>query len=94
MPKLKELHQRYKDQGLVLIGVHSDPDAAKMEAAVKENALDFLIAQDGEKKLMKALQGDSFPDYYVIDRSGNVRFADLANAELERAVETLLKEKG
>lgn len=93
MPKLKQLHQRYKDQGLVLIGVHSDPDALKMEMSVKENALDYLIAQDGEGKLMKALHGDSFPDYYIIDRAGNVRVADLANAELERAIETMIKEK-
>ncbi|MCB8932643.1 MAG: redoxin family protein [Fimbriimonadaceae bacterium] len=94
MPHLKELNRRYKDQGLVLIGIHSDPDAAKMKAAVKENGLDYLIAQDGEKKTMRAMHADSFPDYYLIDRSGKLRFADLANAELDRAVEVLLKEKG
>lgn len=93
MPHLKELSRRYQDQGLVLIAVHSDPDEAKMDASVKENGLTYLIAQDGEKKMMKAFQGDSFPDYYLIDRQGKVRFADLANGEIDRAVELLLKEK-
>lgn len=94
MPHLKELYRRTKDQGLVLIGIHSDPDVEKMRAAVKENGLDYPIAQDGAKKTMQAMHADSFPDYYLIDRSGKVRFADLANAELDRAVELLLKEKG
>lgn len=93
MPHLKELHQRYKDQGLVLIGVHSDPDEAKMDASIKENALPYLIALDGDKSIMKAFHADSFPDYYLIDRSGKVRFADLANGDVDKAIAILLKEK-
>jgi len=93
VPHLKELYGRYKDQGLVLIGVHSDADVAKMKAVVTELGINFPIAQDGERKTMKAFHGDSYPDYYVIDRSGKVRFADLANAELDRAVEMLIKER-
>ena len=41
---------------------------------------------------MKAYGGNSYPDYFVIDRKGNLRFADLANAELDKAVELLLAE--
>lgn len=93
MPHLKELYGLYKDQGLVLIGVHSDADVEKMKAVVKELGINFPVAQDGERKTMKAFHGDSYPDYYMIDRSGKVRFADLANAELDRAVEMLIKEK-
>ncbi|GIV03258.1 MAG: hypothetical protein KatS3mg015_2088 [Fimbriimonadales bacterium] len=92
MPHLKELYGRYKDQGLVLLAVHSDPDVAKMKAVVQELKIDYPVAQDGERKTMKAYHGDSFPDYYLIDRSGKVRFADLANADLDKAVEALLKE--
>ena len=36
---------------------------------------------------------DSFPDYYLIDRKGKLRVADLANSDLDRAIEILLKEK-
>lgn len=93
MPHLKELYGRYKDQGLVLIGVHSDPDGAKMRATVKELGMVWPIAFDGQSKTMKAMDADSFPDYYVIDKKGLVRFADLANAEVDRAVGMLIKEK-
>jgi cytochrome c biogenesis protein CcmG, thiol:disulfide interchange protein DsbE len=93
VPKLKELHERYKGQGLVLIAVHSDPDAEKMREAAKSLEMPWLVAQDGERKTMRAYHADSFPDYYLIDRSGKVRFADLANAEVERAVQLLIEEK-
>ncbi len=93
MPKLNELHNRYKDQGLVLIGVHSDPDGDKMAESVKANELTYIIAHDPERNLMKAFECDSYPDYVVIDRKGIVRVVDLANAELERAIDYFIKEK-
>jgi thiol-disulfide isomerase/thioredoxin len=93
MPHLKELLEKNAARGLVVIGVHSDKDAAKMRDVVKELNMTWPIAQDGAAKTFKAYFGDSFPDYYVIDRKGRLRFADLANSELDRAVDMLLKER-
>lgn len=93
VPHVKELIEKYKDKGLVVVGVHSDPDTAKMKAVVSELGMNWIIAQDGEKKTFTAMAGDSFPDYYLIDRKGVLRFADLANAEVDRAVEMLIAEK-
>lgn len=64
-----------------------------MKQVVKELGITWLIAQDGDRKLMDAFHADSFPDYYLIDREGNLRFADIANQEVDRAVEMLIKEK-
>ncbi len=63
-----------------------------MAAFVKEQGIDYPVAADVGAKTVAAFKVDSFPDYYVIDRSGKLRFADLANAELERAITTLLGE--
>lgn len=63
-----------------------------MPAYVKEAKVAFPVAVDTDGKTVGAYAVDSYPDYYVIDRAGNVRFADLANKELERAVKTLLAE--
>ena len=93
MPHLKELYGRYKDQGLVLIGVHSDKKDADGKAMVKELDMNWPIALDGAVATMKSFNCDSYPDYCVIDRKGLVRFCDLSNAEVDRAVEALLKEK-
>ena len=60
----------------------------------RETSAGAKAAEDGGLGLtMKAFRADSFPDYYLIDRSGKLRFADLANSEVERAVELLIKEK-
>ena len=61
---------------------------------VKEQGINYPVAADIDKQTVTAFKVDSFPDYYVIDRTGKLRFADLANAELERAITTLLAEGG
>lgn len=54
--------------------------------------LTWPVALDAEGETVKAFAVDSYPDYYLIDRRGNLRVADLANSELDRAVEILLNE--
>jgi len=90
---LKELHERYKDQGLVLIGVHTERGGENMADFVKNEKIPYPVALDTEGKTIEAFAVDSYPDYYVIDKSGRVRIADLANAELDRVIENLLKEQ-
>jgi thiol-disulfide isomerase/thioredoxin len=92
MPHLKELYAKHKEDGLVVIGVHTTNQGDEMPDYVKEESLPWPVAVDVEKKTVSAFHVDSYPDYYVIDRSGNLRVADLANSELDRVVETLLKE--
>ncbi len=60
---------------------------------VREQGILYPVAIDTEGKTVASFHVDSFPDYYVIDKSGNLRVADLANAELDRVIELLLKER-
>jgi hypothetical protein len=78
---------------LVLIGIHSDPDDEKGKASAKEQEMPWPVAFDGKAATMKAFHCDSFPDYCLIDRKGIVRFCDIANGEIDKAIEALLKEK-
>lgn len=94
MPKLKELQSRYQDQGLVLIGVHTTNGGQEMADYAKEKEIGYPIAIDVKEKTKRAFAVDSYPDYYLIDRAGKLRVADLANSDLERAVEILLAEGG
>ena len=94
MPHMKELHRRYKDQGLVLVGVHTKASGEQMADYVKKEKLKFPVAIDAQGKTVQAYHVDSFPDYYLIDRAGKLRVADLANGDLERVVKVLLKEMG
>lgn len=93
MPHLKELYKKHKAEGLVIIGVHTKNKGDEMPAFVKDKELPWPVAVDVDGKTVKAFAVDSFPDYYLIDRAGKLRVADLANKELDRAVAALLKEK-
>ena len=93
MPGLKDLAARYKDQGLVLIGVHSANGGEQMAGFVEAQGIDYPVAIDRPGKLtVGAFAVDSFPDYYVVDRAGNLRVADLQNGALEATVQALLAE--
>jgi hypothetical protein len=92
VPELNKLHDTYAKDGLVVIGVHSDPDTAKATATVKAEKMKYAVAFDGGA-FMKSVACDSYPDYVLVDRKGIVRVVDLANDETERAVKALLKEK-
>lgn len=91
MPKLNEMHAKYKEKGFVLIGLHSDPKTDEGVAAVTKESMQFPVAFDGGA-WMKKMGCDSFPDYVLIDKRGVTRVVDLANAEIERAVVKLLEE--
>lgn len=92
MPHLKELQKKHEKDGLVILGIHTTNGAEKCAAFVKEQGITWPIATDVEKKTVSAFGIDSFPDYTLIDRSGKVRFNDLANSELDRAIALLLAE--
>jgi hypothetical protein len=94
VPHHKRLVERFGDQGLVLIGVHTKGSAEKMPAFVAAERIGYPVCIDAHERTVSTYQVDSYPDYYVIDRMGDLRVADLANAELERVVEALLEEAG
>lgn len=92
MPHLLEISAKYQDQGLVVIGVHTTSSGDKMAAFVAEQKIPYPVAVDIDNLTTSAFAVDSYPDYYLIDRQGNLRVADLQNAAVDRAIETLLAE--
>ena len=77
----------------MVIGVHTKRSAEKAPGFVKKEKIQYPVAIDHEGKTVKAFRVDSFPDYYLIDRAGKLRVADLKNDDLDRAVKVLLAEK-
>jgi cytochrome c biogenesis protein CcmG, thiol:disulfide interchange protein DsbE len=81
IPKLNKVYASYKGQGLVLIGIHSDPDVAKRDACVKENKIAFPVCQAIGKKSPTEYKIDGYPTYYLIDKKGIIREVDPENLE-------------
>lgn len=93
IPHNNEMAEKYRDEGLLLIGVCHQRGVEKMADTVKDKGMKYASAQDLEGGTVKTYQVDSFPDYYVIDRKGILRVADCQNAKVEEVVQKLLKEE-
>jgi hypothetical protein len=74
--------------------VHTTNGGEKMKDFVEAQGISYPVALDVDSTTTGAFAVDSYPDYYLIDRSGNLRVADIANKDLERAVQVLLAERG
>ncbi|MBG30286.1 MAG: hypothetical protein CMI31_09845 [Opitutae bacterium] len=91
VPHTNDMMKKYAKDGVVIIGVCNKRGAEKMAATVKEHDIQYAVAVDDGTNA--AYHVKSYPDYYVIDRKGILRWADVANSDVEKAVEILLKEQ-
>jgi len=94
LPHNVEMVTKYKDKGLVLIGVH---DAAKgsekMATVAKDKKINYPLSVDDGGKSQKAFHTSFWPTYVVIDRKGVVRAAGLDPEYVEKVVTKLLDKK-
>ncbi len=93
VPKMNELARKYADKGVVLVGVCHQKGAEKMAATVKDRGIEYPVCIDATGRTNQAYVVDSYPDYYLVDRQGRLRGADVSTAGLEKAIEALLAEK-
>ena len=92
VPHTNELQKKYADRGVVFIGVCAVRGGEKMADTVKKHNIQYAVALDTGGTI-NAYMADSFPDYYIIDRKGNLRWGDIVNKDVEKAIEALLAEK-
>ena len=64
-----------------------------MLKTMKELGMSWPIYLDADKSVMKRYHGDAYPSYYLIDRKGVLRIADIDDPDLGKAVAKLIKEK-
>ena len=93
VPHTNELMEKYQNDGLVIIGVCNTRGAEKMADTAKAKGIKYPIAADVGGKTDDAYKVNSYPDYYFIDRAGNLRIADCKNGNVEDAIKALLAEK-
>lgn len=93
VPKHNELINKYRKDGLVIIGICSTLGGEAIKKAVEDNDINYPVCIDIENRTNTAYAPNGYPDYYIIDRAGKLRIADCANSTLEAAVKALLSEK-
>jgi cytochrome c biogenesis protein CcdA/thiol-disulfide isomerase/thioredoxin len=100
LPSVRGWASRYRDDGLVVVGVHSpefafERDTANVERALRRMGLDFPIAIDNDFAIWKAWSNQYWPTLYLVDAQGRVRWRHVgegAYPETEQAIRRLLDE--
>jgi len=102
IPYVRAWAEKYKDQGLVVIGVHSpefafEKNIANVRNAVSDLKIDYPVAIDNNFAIWRAFKNQYWPAHYFIDANGNIRhhhFGEGNYAASERVIQQLLAEAG
>lgn len=92
-PIVNKVAQRYKDRGLVVIGVNTSDNEQKARAWAAQRGLSFPIVFDANDATARAYGVENLPTLVVVSRSGNiiaVRTGMTDDAELEALVKQAL----
>ncbi|MEP7041955.1 MAG: cytochrome c biogenesis protein DipZ [Dokdonella sp.] len=102
LPYLRAWADKYKDRGLVVIGVHApefafEHDVDNIRRAATEFKIDYPIAVDNDYSIWRAFHNEYWPAHYFIDAKGRIRhhhFGEGEYAQSERIIQQLLAEAG
>lgn len=94
LPFLREWHEKYEDDGLVILGLHAPEFAfekvpANVQEAVEGFELEYPIALDNEFSTWRAYNNRYWPAKYFIDREGNLRHTHFGEGEYEESEEVI-----
>ncbi|MDE1920198.1 MAG: cytochrome c biogenesis protein DipZ [Candidatus Omnitrophica bacterium] len=102
LPHLTAWYKRYKNDGLVIVGVHTPEFAFEHKTqnvanAIKQFGITYPVAQDNDYKTWQAYQNEYWPAEYLIDAQGQIRYVHFGEGHYDRtqeAIRVLLKENG
>jgi thiol-disulfide isomerase/thioredoxin len=102
LPYIRAWAEKYKDQGLVVIGVHApefsfEKNLSNVRRAVKDMKIDYPVAVDNEHHIWRGFSNQYWPALYFIDAQGRVRhhqFGEGSYEQSEMIIQQLLVEAG
>jgi cytochrome c biogenesis protein CcdA/thiol-disulfide isomerase/thioredoxin len=102
LPYVKAWAEKYRDQGLVVIGVHApefafERDVDNVRKAARDLGVTYPIAIDNNFAIWRAFSNRFWPAHYFVDGQGRVRFQHFGEGEYARSeavIQQLLRENG
>lgn len=102
LPYVRAWSEKYRDHGLVAIGVHSpefpfEHEVEKVRPALGAMGIDYPIAMDNDFAVWRAFDNNAWPALYFIDAEGRIRHHHLGEEDYERServIQELLAEAG
>ncbi len=102
LPYVKAWAAKYRDQGLVVIGVHApefafERDPANVRKAIRDLGIDYPVAIDNNYAIWRGFDNQYWPAHYFVDAQGRVRYHHFGEgnyARSEQVIQQLLVEAG
>jgi cytochrome c biogenesis protein CcdA/thiol-disulfide isomerase/thioredoxin len=102
IPYVRAWADKYRDHGLVVIGVHSpefafERNVSNVKSAIATLKIGYPVAIDNDYKIWRAFENQYWPAHYFIDADGKVRhhhFGEGEYEESERIIQKLLVDAG
>src|SRR5262249_1159116 len=102
LPYVRAWAAKYKDQGLVVIGVHTpefdfEKEVANVRWAVRDMDMDFPVAVDRDYAVWRAFRNEYWPALYFVDARGHIRHHHFGEEDYQRSeqvIQQLLTEAG
>ena len=102
LPYIEGWADKYKDAGLVVIGVHTpefafEKERANVEKAVHDLKITYPVSIDSNYTIWRAFNNEYWPAHYFIDGKGRIRYHHFGEGEYEQSedvIRELLKQNG
>src|SRR5262249_35750 len=102
IPYIRAWAEKYRDHGLVVIGVHApefafERNVDNVKNAIKTLKIDYPVAIDNENKIWRSFENEYWPAHYFIDGKGKVRdhhFGEGEYGESEHIIQRMLTDAG
>ena len=101
LPYITAWNEKYADDGLLVIGIHSpefefEKDPHNVEMAVDKNGITYPVVLDNDMKTWKAFENRYWPRKYIADHEGFIRYDHIgegAYEQTEKVIQQLLEER-
>lgn len=100
LPYVRAWAEKYKDQGLVVVGVHTpefafEKNADNIRQAIARFGITYPVAVDNDFRIWRAFRNSYWPALYFVDAQGRIRhshFGEGDEKQSERVIQDLLAE--
>ena len=96
LPHVTELYAKYRDRGLVVVGVHTpefpfERSASNVQAALKRHGISYPVAQDNDSQTWNAWHNQYWPAQYIVDQNGKIVYQHDGEGQYEQIDRTIAR---
>ena len=90
LPHVTALYAKYRDRGLVVVGIHTpefpfERSASNVQTALKRHGITYPVAQDNDSQTWNAYRNRYWPAQYIVDQNGKIVFQHDGEASMRRS---------